>query len=123
MRFPKKVPKKLPIIKIQNNKFILAGCEALLRWYSPDLGLVFPDKFISVAEETNLISPIGDWVLYKACSDIKPLIKLYNKTFYVSINLSARQLKSVNIIPKLKKIIEVVKINPSNIQLELTETS
>ena len=112
-----------PIIeKKEDGDFKIIGSEALLRWNSPELGLVLPGSFISVAEETNLITPIGDWILQKTCQDINSLSQ-ENDDFYVSINLSAKQLKSAHIVEKIKKIIDVVKVNPSNIQLELTETS
>jgi len=58
-----------PIAEVANGK--TAGVEALLRWYSPELGLLHPDRFISLAERTGLIIPIGEWVLYKACSRYK----------------------------------------------------
>jgi diguanylate cyclase (GGDEF)-like protein len=113
-----------PIIE-QNSggKFKIIGSEALLRWTNPELGPMMPNSFIPIAEETNLITPMGDWIFHKTCKDIKPLIDKFDNDFYVSINLSARQLECVSIVEKLKKIIEIVRINPKNVQLELTETS
>jgi diguanylate cyclase (GGDEF)-like protein len=112
-----------PIIENQTkNEYKVIGVEALIRWSSPELGWVLPDKFIPIAEETNLISPMGDWIFYKTCSDMHPFIQ-ENKLFYVSINLSAIQLKSSRIVEKFKTIIETIGIRPQNIQLELTETS
>ena len=113
-----------PIIeKRTNGDYKIIGSEALLRWSNLELGSVMPDTFIPIAEETNLITPMGDWIFYKTCKDIKPLIQKFDDNFYVSINLSARQLESSDIVQKLKNIIDMVGINPKNIQLELTETS
>jgi len=113
-----------PIIeKKENGDFKIIGSEALLRWSNSELGPLAPDTFIPIAEETNLISPMGDWILHKTCRDIKPLIQKYDSDFYVSINLSARQLELSSIVEKVGKIISLVGIDPANIQLELTETS
>jgi diguanylate cyclase (GGDEF)-like protein len=101
----------------------IVGTEALLRWNNPEIGLVMPDIFIPIAEETNLISPIGDWVLEKACKDMKPLINDSNSSIYVSVNLSAKQLKAIDIMAKIMKTVEDIGIKPANIQLEITETS
>ena len=112
-----------PIIERASAKdYKIIGTEALLRWNNPEIGYMLPDLFLPIAEETNLISSIGDWVLKKSISDVKPLIDEYDKSFYVSINLSGKQMKSENIITKLKKIIEAANIKPSNIQLELNES-
>jgi len=112
-----------PIIERTSPRiYKMVGSEALLRWNNPQIGQVTPELFIPIAEETNLISPIGDWVLQKACKDLKPLIKNANNSFYVSINLSARQLKSIDILAKIVKTVEDIGINPTNIQLEITET-
>jgi diguanylate cyclase (GGDEF)-like protein len=112
-----------PIIEQKDDgKFKIIGSEALLRWNSPELGRVLPGAFIGIAEETNLISSMGDWILQKVCKDIYPVTG-ENEDFYVSINLSAKQLKSEHIVEKIKRIIKLVKIRPENIQLELTETS
>ena len=113
-----------PIIERASVKdYKIIGTEALLRWNNPEIGYMMPDLFLPIAEESNLISPIGDWVLNKSINDVKPLIDSYDQSFYVSINLSGKQMKSESIVKKLKKIIEVVNIKPSNIQLELNEST
>jgi diguanylate cyclase (GGDEF)-like protein len=112
-----------PIIERTNpGVYKIVGSEALIRWNSPQIGQVNPELFIPIAEETNLIAPIGDWVLQKACQDLKPLIKETNNSFYISVNLSVKQLKSIDILAKIKKTVESVGISPENIQLEITET-
>jgi EAL domain-containing protein (putative c-di-GMP-specific phosphodiesterase class I) len=94
-----------------------------LRWASPELGSVTPETFIPIAEETNLITPMGEWVFYKTCQDISPVIQNHSHNFYISINLSALQLRATDIVTKIEKIIQIVNIQPEHIQLELTETS
>jgi diguanylate cyclase (GGDEF)-like protein len=113
-----------PIIERTSPRiYKMVGSEALLRWNNPQIGKITPELFIPIAEEINLISPIGDWVLQKACKDFKPLINDANKSFYVSVNLSAKQLKSIDILAKIMKTVEDIGISPANIQLEITETS
>lgn len=113
-----------PIVekKIDGN-FEIIGSEVLLRWNNPELGLVLPDIFIPVAEETDLINSIGEWVFYKSCKDLKFLADKYKYPFYLSINYSNKQIKSPNIIKKIKKIIRDFEINPANLQFELSEAS
>ena len=113
-----------PIVeKTEENTFNIIGAEALMRWSNPELGSVTPETFIPIAEETNLISPMGEWVFYKTCQDIAPIIKNHRSDFYISINLSALQLRSADITKKVSKVLEMVDLKPQNVQLELTETS
>jgi diguanylate cyclase (GGDEF)-like protein len=113
-----------PIIqKTDENKFNIIGAEALLRWANPELGSITPETFIPIAEETNLISPMGEWVFYTTCKDIAPILKQYRSDFYISINLSAQQLRSTDIVKKIRQMLEMVHLKPQNVQLELTETS
>jgi diguanylate cyclase (GGDEF)-like protein len=113
-----------PIVENKKNgDFKVIGSEALLRWKNPELGNINPDTFIPIAEERNLISEIGDWILYKTLRDFKLLINKYNPELYISINFSAIQLKSKSMIKRLVKILKTVNFNPERLQLELTETS
>ena len=113
-----------PIIEMTpDGKYKIIGAEALLRWSNPELGALNPETFIPIAEETNLITPMGEWVFYNTCKEILPLLRKTSNSFYISINLSALQLRSNKIVDKVRKIIEAVQIDPKNIQLELTETS
>lgn len=113
-----------PIVeKNHENQFNIIGLEALIRWSNPELGSVMPETFIPIAEETNLITPMGEWIFYKTCKEISPIIKKHTRPLYISINLSAQQLHSTDIIEKIRKIISVTDIKPEHIQLELTETS
>ncbi len=113
-----------PIIeREEDGAYQVIGSEALLRWSNPELGSVMPDTFIPIAEETNLITPMGEWIFYKTCKDMAPIIRNQTRSFYISINLSAQQLKAPNIVEKIDNIIKAANIDPHNVQFELTETS
>jgi len=113
-----------PIIETEEGGgYKVIGSEALLRWSNPELGSVLPEAFIPIAEESNLITRMGEWIFYKSCKDTAPLIKSMNRSFYVSVNLSAMQLKEPNIVEKIGNILKAAKMDPHNVQFELTETS
>ncbi len=113
-----------PIIeKKTNGDYKIVGSEALVRWQNPELGAVPPVSFIPIAEENNLINRLGDWIFNKTCQEFNSVIRKINPNLYVSINLSAKQLKSTNMIKNLERILKASDIDPKYIQLELTETS
>jgi diguanylate cyclase (GGDEF)-like protein/PAS domain S-box-containing protein len=99
------------------------GVEALLRWIHPEKGLVEPLLFIPLAEENNLILSIGNWVLDKACEQLKKweLIPDMCK-LKLSINVSAKQFHQVDFINQIKSVVEKYGINPEMLKLELTES-
>ncbi len=99
----------------------IVGFEALIRWEHPTRGLVFPDEFIYIAEETGLIIPIGKWVLYTACSQLKQWSEEY-PDITMAVNLSARQFKDRDIVKQIYDVIEETGIDPSRLELEITET-
>lgn len=99
------------------------GAEALIRWIHPKLGMVFPAEFISMAEETGLILPIGQWVLETVCRQIK----LWESDpracdLLIAVNVSARQFRQSNFVALVAGLIEQTGINPSKLKLELTES-
>lgn len=113
-----------PIVEKQmEGDYRIIGCEALLRWHNPDLGNVSPDIFIPIAEETDLICALGDWVLYKALKDFKAMVKKINQPLFISVNFSAKQMKSPDIVQKIEQIMKNTHIDPADLHLELTETS
>ena len=114
-----------PIVqKIKAGEYKIIGSEALLRWYNPELGHVGPARFIPIAEETNLINEIGDWVLDRACRDFGELVvEESTSELYLSINFSAKQLRDIDSIRRLDRILFTTGFNPKQLQLELTETS
>ncbi|MBN1647476.1 MAG: bifunctional diguanylate cyclase/phosphodiesterase [Spirochaetales bacterium] len=106
----------------KKRKIVRIDCEALIRWNHPEKGRISPDRFIPVAEETGLIMPIGNWVLYRAADQLREWkdTKMENTT--VSVNLSPRQFKDPDIVDNIHRILRTKKIRPSNMKLELTES-
>lgn len=100
----------------------LTGVEALLRWHSPELGEVTPDKFIPVAEETGLIVPIGEWVLLSACGQNKCWQNAQLPHFPVAVNLSARQFREVDFCQTIEKVLATTGLDPRFLDLEITES-
>ncbi len=97
------------------------GVEALLRWQLPDEGLVSPDRFITIAEETGLIVGIGDWVLREACRQMKAWISAGLPPIRVAVNLSARQLRNTDLIGTVASALGETRLPPHLLELELTE--
>ncbi len=100
----------------------ICGIEALLRWHRPGYGLVGPDKFIPVIEETGLIVPIGEWVLKAACEQITEWQEAGFVVPKLGVNLSARQFKDVNMLDGICRIVDETGVDPELIELELTES-
>jgi EAL domain-containing protein (putative c-di-GMP-specific phosphodiesterase class I) len=98
------------------------GGEALLRWKHPERGLVSPAEFIPVLEETGLIVPVGDWVLWRACQDLKEWQAAGHVAVPIAVNLSARQFRAPNLDEHIKALVESSGVDPSLIELELTES-
>ncbi len=99
----------------------VVGFEALIRWNHPTKGLVYPDEFIHIAEETGLIVPIGKWVLKTACYQLKQWSEEYPDVT-IAVNLSARQFKDRDFVKQVYDVIEETGINPNKLELEITET-
>ncbi|MCP4413998.1 MAG: EAL domain-containing protein [Gammaproteobacteria bacterium] len=99
------------------------GAEALIRWRHPEFGMVSPDEFIPIAEDSSLIIPIGAWVLQKACEQLSNWLNKGEKSFQIAVNLSAVQLKQPGIIKLIETAIKNHNIDPGNLVLEITETS
>ncbi|BAW97675.1 sensory box/GGDEF family protein [[Synechococcus] sp. NIES-970] len=110
-----------PKVNLQTGKVV--GAEALLRWFSPTRGLVSPNQFIPLAEETGLIIPIGEYVLDEASSQLRRWQMAGLKDFYMSINLSAKQFTQLNLHHRLSQIIINNQLQPQDLQLELTEST
>ncbi len=100
----------------------LRGVEALVRWQYEGDKLMYPGEFIPIAERSNLIVDIGDWVMDKALSMLAIWQKEYDEDFNMSINISPVQFKREDFVRKILRLIEVYDINPAGIELELTET-
>ncbi|MFA5515180.1 MAG: EAL domain-containing protein [Desulfuromonadales bacterium] len=98
------------------------GCEALLRWQHPHKGLLAPDSFIGLAEETGLILPIGEWVLAVACAQVQDWLASGLPVVPVSVNLSARQFSTGDLLETVQRIMHDSGIDPRLLELELTES-
>ncbi|MFZ7119620.1 MAG: putative bifunctional diguanylate cyclase/phosphodiesterase [Eubacteriaceae bacterium] len=109
-----------PQLDIASNK--ITGLEALMRWKSPKIGFVPPDKFIKVAEDTHLIIPLGNWVLKNACAFIKKLHENGHNNLTISINISILQLLDSNFIQTLINTLQYYDIESKYIELEITES-
>jgi diguanylate cyclase (GGDEF)-like protein len=101
---------------------LITGTEALLRWKHPLRGLVPPMDFIPLAEETGLIVPIGEWVLATACAQNKAWQNQGLTTLGIAVNLSPRQFADSMLLPKLTRIIQASGLDPSSLELEITES-
>ena len=114
-----------PVVDIHGQDMV--GVEALIRWDNPDKGLVPPDRFIPVAEDSGLIIPIGEWVLESACSSFSfwdgPKWQWSNGVNTVGVNLSARQIDHPGLVDAVEKVISDSGIDPHRLTLEITESA
>ncbi|MBC96487.1 MAG: diguanylate phosphodiesterase [Halobacteriovoraceae bacterium] len=114
-----------PIVSIESQNVV--GFEALTRWNSPEHGLVRPDIFMGIAEETSLIVPLGHWITETACREFgeiqKSLVDKLGKIprLFCSINVSGRQMQDPKLFEILQKATWLNKIHPKQIKLEITE--
>ena len=99
------------------------GAEALVRWELPERGMVLPADFIPIAEDSNLIIEIGEWVLDKVCEDFRAWQLSVRTPGRVSVNLSLKQLRQINFISRISTIMRAHEISPTSLELEITETT
>ncbi|MCW8890323.1 MAG: EAL domain-containing protein [Sedimenticola sp.] len=111
-----------PIVDIKSKT--VSGFEALLRWNHPEFGNIPPDEFISIAESSDVIHQIGEWVLLTACQQIAQWNADFKSptAFFVSVNLSARQVSHSKIIHTVRDILESIGFDPEKLHCEVTET-
>jgi diguanylate cyclase (GGDEF)-like protein/PAS domain S-box-containing protein len=100
----------------------ITGLEALLRWQHPDLGLVPPDKFIRIAENSGLILPIGEWVLRTACSQARKWQDEGLPAVTIAVNVSAIQFRQKNFCELVRRVLRETGLAPQYLELELTES-
>ncbi len=112
-----------PVVEISGTRAI--GVEALVRWQHPDQGLVAPDRFIPVAEESGLIVPIGAWVLHEACTQLKSWMahRWGGPDSAMEVNLSARQIDHPEIVATVERILSETGVAPASLTLEITESA
>ncbi|MBB3858856.1 diguanylate cyclase (GGDEF)-like protein [Novosphingobium hassiacum] len=105
-----------PVVRIEDN--MVVGFEALMRWNHPERGAIPPAVFIPVAEETNLIVPLGDWALRQACADAAD----WPASVRVAVNVSAVQFAVPGFVTSVASALAASGIDPDRLELELTET-
>ncbi len=111
-----------PIVELETGT--ISGFEALIRWQHPERGFVSPAEFITIAEETGLITPIGQWVLEEACRQIR----LWQDEFpqfpplQISVNLSSKQFINSNLTEQIRRILRETNVQPQSLKLEITES-
>jgi diguanylate cyclase (GGDEF)-like protein len=108
--------------KIDMTSGEITGVEALLRWQHPEKGLLLPEKFIHLAEETGLIIPIGYWTLREVCSRAKAWRGAGLQALPVAVNLSACQFAHEQLVPQLTDILASTGVEPGTLELEITES-
>ncbi len=101
----------------------IVGVEALIRWRHPEWGLVPPDRFIPISEESGLIVPIGEWVLHTACLQAQAWQRGGLRALHVAVNVSIIQLKGRQVIHAVTRALQDSQLDPTLLELELTETA
>jgi diguanylate cyclase (GGDEF)-like protein/PAS domain S-box-containing protein len=109
-----------PIISITSGEPV--GAEALVRWRHPQRGILAPAEFIQVAEDTGLIVPIGEYVLRTACQQAKAWRDASDSTFWVSVNISARQFRNKDLVEMIARILKETGLSSDGLRLEITES-
>lgn len=112
-----------PIMSLKTNQ--ITGFEALVRWQHPEYGLVLPAEFIPIAEETGLIAPLGHWVLQEACRQLRQWQDLSprNLSLSVNVNLSCKQFSQVDLIERIKSVLDETGLPARSLKLEITEST
>jgi len=105
-----------PVVRIDDD--LVVGCEALMRWEHPERGSVSPVIFIPIAEETNLIGPLGEWALHRACADAVG----WPEEVRVAVNVSAVQFANAGFVGMVRAALEASGLAPDRLELELTES-
>lgn len=112
-----------PIVDTSSGRIV--ACEALVRWQHPDRGLLPPGEFLSMAEETGLINPIGEWVLRTGCRQAAQWMHECNGSGSpaVSINLFSRQFSRIELVVYIQEVLEEIQLPSDRLQLEITESA
>ncbi|MEP7000755.1 MAG: EAL domain-containing protein, partial [bacterium] len=107
---------------VQSHTGVVTGVEALLRWNHPTRGLLGPADFISLAEATGAIVPMGEWVLRTACVQVQQWRELGQTQLRAAVNLSVRQLQHPDLVARVEQILEDTGLPPDRLELEITES-
>jgi EAL domain-containing protein (putative c-di-GMP-specific phosphodiesterase class I) len=107
---------------VQSHTGLVTGVEALLRWNHPERGLLMPAEFISLAEATGAIVPMGDWVLRTACAQVQAWRSRGQTQLRAAVNLSVRQLQTPELADRVEAILLEAGLPPEFLELEITES-
>ncbi|GHJ13953.1 hypothetical protein TPA0908_19480 [Micromonospora sp. AKA38] len=110
-----------PLTSLRDGRVL--GMEALVRWRHPELGVLRPDSFIPLAEETGLIVRLGSWVLAEACREAGTWSAAGGDAPFVSVNLAVRQLHRADLVPEVRGVLGRTGLPPERLQLEVTEST
>lgn len=110
-----------PQVNVRTGRIV--GLEALARWQHPTRGMVQPNRFISIAEQTGLIVPLGEWVLRQACKDLRAFEEIGIKDISIGVNISARQFIDSDVLTLIQDAIEETGIQPARLDVEITEST
>jgi diguanylate cyclase (GGDEF)-like protein/PAS domain S-box-containing protein len=112
-----------PIVSLDDGHIV--GFEALIRWRHPERGIVSPNEFIPVAEETGFIVPIGQWVLEEACNQLAQWQAKHpaDPPLYMAVNLSGRQFSQPDLIENIERVLREHQLPPNSLKLEITESA
>jgi EAL domain-containing protein (putative c-di-GMP-specific phosphodiesterase class I) len=108
-----------PIVKLVGARIV--GFEALVRWLHPQRGLLPPSEFVTVAEETGLMLPIGQWVLEEACRAARDWSDRFRQPFVIAVNLSNRQFAQPDLPERVDAVLRNAGLEPGRLKLEITE--
>lgn len=101
----------------------IVGAESLIRWHHPERGILGPNAFIPLAEETGLILPIGQWVLEKACAQLNAWQNQPNcRNWHLAVNVSARQFRQPDFVDQVQQALRQARAEPQQLKMELTES-
>jgi len=102
---------------------MVIGAEALVRWHPPGESLIYPGRFIGIAEDTGLIAPLGDWVLETAARQMQRWRRAGSEHLRLSVNLSARQLRQPEFVDRVTRVLADTGLDPDALELEITEST
>jgi diguanylate cyclase (GGDEF)-like protein/PAS domain S-box-containing protein len=109
-----------PLVDVETCRVV--AVEALLRWRHPDRGIVEPEAFIPLAEETRLVVPLGDWVLRRACAQMVQWQQAGLQGLRLAVNLSARQLQHPDLARSIERALALTRLPPGCLEMEITES-
>jgi len=111
-----------PIVSLMTGK--LTGFEALIRWHHPERGIISPEEFIPLAEETGMIASIGKWVLYEACHQLQAWHQKFPtcSPLTISVNFSGKQIMQPDIVKQVQQVLQDTGLEAGSLKLEITES-